>query len=88
MAVGTGFTGMGAGMHKITHGLPVITSVLQCMRYVSTGVNVLSRASPFFMINAPVAGSTDVSKDVSLGNHTIFCICASRITFMPVQPEK
>src|SRR6266446_8922699 len=46
----------------------LVVSVLHRRRYVKIGEKKLIQASPFFIFNAPVAGSTIVVSTISLGN--------------------
>ena len=48
----------------------LVTSVLQQKRYVTSGVNVFSHGSNFFMVIAPVSSIIDF-KNVGLGNRAL-----------------
>src|SRR6267378_8155776 len=49
----------------------LVVSVLHRRTYVRRGEKKLIHASPFFIFNAPVAGSTIVDSTISLGNRAL-----------------
>ena len=53
----------------------LVMSVLHLSKYVTIGVNVFIHFSPFFILSAPVLGSTCVSSKICLGNRALQLPC-------------